>query len=209
LSASPPRSANREEVKLASKPAVTAKVKRSSDGVLRTPEADFDRRVNGNLQEWEGSRRLVLQTFSNAFFDENGVRPIGATLEKRFEALFPEWKRTFVRTADGTPLSGLDLSTEEGLRRWESEYWKNRKVYQKTVASFRNGNSLKVDAASEDEQFRKSNPHWEPRYKQVVSAPRPSPSRSLTTEASDFGLGRRLYYLPTSVVKIEYEKLLS
>jgi hypothetical protein len=174
-------------VKLASKPAVTPKVKRSSDGVPRTPEADFDRRVNGNLPEWEGSRRLVLQTFSNAFFDKHGVRPIGPALEQRFEALFPEWKRTFIRTADGTPLAGLDLSTEEGLRRWESEYLENRTVYQRTVASFRDGNSVEVDTASVDEQFQKSNPHWRPRYKQVVSAPRPSPGRSVIAEASEVG----------------------
>jgi hypothetical protein len=140
-----------------------------------TPEADFNIRVNASLTEWENSRKLCLQTFSNAFFEEHGIRPIGAALETRFEALFPEWKRIFVRTAEGTLLDGLDLESEVGLRHWESEYYENRKIYWKTRNALTIGEAL--DEATLDVKFRKANPQWEPRYKQVASPRRTTPNK--------------------------------
>jgi hypothetical protein len=179
LSASPYRSVNRSAtVQLVGEPGEPSSPKKLSavlPDVPGTPEADFNIRVNESLSEWENSRKLCIQTFSNAFFEENGVRPIGPALEKRFVALFPEWKRVFVRTADGTLLDGLDLESEAGLRRWESEYYENRKIYCKTLAAFTLGEVL--DETTLDAKFRKNNPQWEPRYKQVASPRRTTPSK--------------------------------
>jgi hypothetical protein len=172
LSESSPRLADRRAfVQLASQPSATPPRKYIPiPDVPGTPEGDFNIRVNNSLVEWESSRKLCRQTFSNAFFEKHGVRPIGPALEQRFESLFPEWKRVFVRTADGTLLDGLDLETEVGLRRWESEYYENRRIYAKTLAS-------DLDDKELDEKFRKANPQWEPRYKQVASPKRTTPSK--------------------------------